>query len=152
MLPTHVFADVVGCLNIYELDALLLAGARCSDLAHLAASGIRVFNFTEFQFNFDYTWIGVYNLEAGRFASNGTELKIAYGMEQADFITAALRNCVLGNLALSCTVFADAMREVAHTIVVKRTLFLFADVFANAHSLVEFVVGFRSVQVKYVVS
>lgn len=42
-MPTHVFADVVQWLRLYDLEALLSASARCSALACWAASRVRFF-------------------------------------------------------------------------------------------------------------
>lgn len=50
MLPTHVFADVVQWFSYYDLDALFLAVVHCTDIARLAASKIRISDFSEFRF------------------------------------------------------------------------------------------------------
>lgn len=69
MLPIHVFEDAVGFLHVYDLDALLLTDARCSDLAHSAASMIRVFDFSEFRFNVYNSEVDVFNVEANKWAA-----------------------------------------------------------------------------------
>ncbi|KAH7707650.1 hypothetical protein AAVH_25116 [Aphelenchoides avenae] len=63
MLPTHVFADAVGFLYIYDLDALMLTDSCCSEIAHMAASKIRIFDFSEFEFIVYDSEVDVYKLE-----------------------------------------------------------------------------------------
>lgn len=143
MLPTHVFADVVGCLALYNLDALLLTDARCSDLAHSAASTIRVFDFSEFQFTIYPNRIFLYKPTA----NSATDLEFLDNADLVAFIPDALRNCVFGNLTLCYKGSYGAVSKVAHTIVVKGTLCLYAFTFENMHAMVQFAVTFRSVQV-----
>ncbi|KAH7707648.1 hypothetical protein AAVH_25114 [Aphelenchoides avenae] len=144
MLPNHVFADVVGYLRLYDLDALLLTDARCSGIAHSAASQIRVFDFSEFRFDLYNSSIVIYKLAQA--APNSITLNFLNATDLVHFIPAALRNCVLGGLTAYVKGSFDATTEVADTIIIKGTLTLDAPRFANAQVLVECVVSLRSVQ------
>lgn len=148
MLPTHVFADVVRCLPLYDLDALFLTDARCSDVAHLAATEIRVFDFSGFQFDMYNNDVVVSKMADGKALAEGMTLEFLDDADLADFIPAALRNCILGNLGLIHNSCFDAMSKVAQTVVVKDTLVLFASMFVSVHALVELVARFRSVKVR----
>lgn len=86
MLPTHVFADVVGCLPLYDLDALLLTDARCSDVAQLAASEIRVFDFSQFQFDVYNNDIVVSKMADGKALDEVITLEFLDDADLADFI------------------------------------------------------------------
>lgn len=150
MLPTHVFADVVGYLHFYDLDALLLTDAICSDLTQSAASKIRTFDFSDYTFVFCTAEVHVYNLTDDDVEHWETALKFLDATDLISFIPVALRKYTLGWLAPFYEVPSDAMRQVTHTVVVKDTLYLSAKAFATAHALVEFVTSFRSVQVPLV--
>ncbi|KAH7710009.1 hypothetical protein AAVH_22702, partial [Aphelenchoides avenae] len=136
MLPTHVFVDVVAWLHFYDLDALTLTDTRCSDLACAAASKIRVFDFSEFLFDLQNTEIAVQKLTLP--AHGTTVLTFHRETDLVEFVPAAMRNCVLGDLELAFKDSSDAIREVANTIIIEGTLFLDASLFANAIALVEF--------------
>lgn len=143
MLPAHVFAEVLRCLPFYDLDALFLTDVRRSDLAHLAASNIRVFDFSEFQFHIHhpgYKAIIIHKIpqQAG---PSKTVLKFRDEMDLVAFVPAAFRNCIFGELELPFKGFSDASSEVAHTIVIN-SLPLNLD-----FALVEFAILFRSVKV-----
>lgn len=141
MLLAHVFADVVAWLHFYDLDAVMLTEARCSELARSAASKIRIFDFSGFRFDLYDTDVVVYS------ASGPTVLDFHSKAELVEFVPAALRNCILGSMDLSFKDSSNAIIKVAHTIVIKGTLYLDAGIFANATALVEFAFSFRSVQV-----
>lgn len=144
MLPTHVFADAVQFLDLRDLDALLLTDARCSDLAHSAASKIRVFDFSDFEFYVYQNEMHIHEHTAGPI---GTILEFADDTELVDFIPAALRNCLLKNLTLWNQRSSAALKEVVHTVGVKGTLLLCASAFLEVPELVKFAVSFRSVKI-----
>ncbi|KAH7707649.1 hypothetical protein AAVH_25115 [Aphelenchoides avenae] len=95
MLLTHVFADVVACLHYYDLDALMLTDARCSDLAHSAASKIRVFDFSGFEFAAYDDIIFINRLVDVRVPfTDVTKLEFLDERDLLGFIPSALQNCV----------------------------------------------------------
>lgn len=147
MLPTYVFANVVQFLHFYELDALLLADHHCSQLAVAAASRIRVFDFSEFEFVIYHTSVKICKMAAYRLTYSETWLEFQDGTDLIDFVPTAMRNCVIGRLLLWNKACCNAMREVTRTMVVKGTLCLNSLAFANVHELVKFAVSFRSVKV-----
>ncbi|KAH7723341.1 hypothetical protein AAVH_09057 [Aphelenchoides avenae] len=65
----------------------------------------------------------------GKALAEGMTLEFLDDADLADFIPAALRNCILGNLGLIHNSCFDAMSKVAQTVVVKDTLVLFASMF-----------------------
>lgn len=158
MLPVHVFAEAVGFLHLYDLDALLLTNARCSELALAAAEKIRVFDFTDF-------WLGLYtsefrliNMTAGGGVvtrANHTRLDFINEAELVEFVPRALRNCAVCILNLD-HVFGDfrmrfvveAIMEVAHTIVISGALCVSAEGFRDVRDLVDVVGSFRRVKVR----
>lgn len=152
MLPTHVFADAVGFLRLYGLDGLLLTDVRCSGLAQLAASRIRIFDYSEFRFNvYHCKRVHLHKLASARTLwgpSYVARLDFHDETDLAGFMAAAMRNCVLGNLLLWNKACCEAMRDVTSTIVVKGTLCLISEAFDDLHGLVDFAVSFRNVKVR----
>lgn len=146
MLPTHVFADVVACLHFYELDALSLTDAQCSNLAHSSSSRIRTFDSSDYEFLFYNPEVHIY-WPGAAYKVSKMVLRFRDARDVFDFISAALRNCTLRHLTLSYRSSIDATKDVAHTVVVKGTLYLQANAFVTMHALVEFATSFRSVQV-----
>lgn len=158
-LPDYVFADVIGFLHLYELDAVLPTNARYSDLAQSAASRIRVFDFSNLEFEIavlvETATMCVLNRttltsDSGAFAfiRHLTQLEFLDTVELFEFISTALRKCVLGSLDLRDDVALDAIKKVAHTIVIKDKLVLYADTFVDVPTMVEFVENFRVVEVR----
>ncbi|KAH7718117.1 hypothetical protein AAVH_14443 [Aphelenchoides avenae] len=75
-----------------------------------------------------------------------TQLEFLDTVELFEFISTALRKCVLGSLDLRDDVALDAIKKVAHTIVIKDKLVLYADTFVDVPTMVEFVENFRVVE------
>lgn len=146
MLPTHVFADVVRCFRLYDLDALLMTDARCKDLAVSAASRIRVFDFSEFYFSVCGNEVEIYKTEAGHARWFVAELKFLTETDLNEFITAAFRNCVVGSPTILSKSSVYAVSAVADTVVIKDGLCLTAVTYVNASALAKFAVSFRNVE------
>lgn len=91
---------------------LFLTDVRCSDLARIAASKLRVLNFSEYEFVVYDAKVDIYKVSAGVGAV--TTLNFLNSADLADFVPAALRNCVFGKLALCYKHPADAMGVVAN--------------------------------------
>ncbi|KAH7729746.1 hypothetical protein AAVH_02220 [Aphelenchoides avenae] len=162
MLPDHVFADVVGFLHFYDLDALLMTDTRRTALAHYATANIRVFDYSKFDFTLTEDKIVAENLTNynplvttffGPYADTRTTLTFNSTAELLQFVTSALRNCVLHSMTLTTGAtrpptwaVAQAIKEVARTIVINFSLFIDARGFPTLKDVVDFAASFRSVR------
>lgn len=157
MLPFDIFAEVVGFLRHYDLDALLLTDRSRTELAQSAAARIHVFDFGEYMFYFDETSLRVINVAAdGGIMSfaNHTPLVFNSETELMEFIPVALRNCTLRSVDLAVGFrrrrmrsIIEAMKEVSHTIVITGGLRFGAGDFPDVSDLADFVGSFRRVRV-----
>ncbi|KAH7729749.1 hypothetical protein AAVH_02223 [Aphelenchoides avenae] len=161
MLPAHVFTDIVGFMHFYDLDALLLTNARCSQLAQAATVQIRVFDFSEFHFTLTedkitaenltlYIPYGSVSIPCDEDGTATPKLRFNDTAELVQFIPYALRNCVLHSMTLTtgvtrlpARVVAQAIKEVAHTITIGDSLTVEARGFATLEHLVNFAASFR---------
>lgn len=164
MLVGHVFADVVGFLHLYDLDALLLTNARCSTLAQSAVAKIRVFDFPDHRFTFlpaalrvdDMTIRVPIGRNTGLPDPSLTMLGFTDATQLVDFIRDALRNCNLASMQITGggTDFARmyevtrAIAAVAPTITIGgRGLFINVRAFSTLQDIAAFIGSFRSVKV-----
>ncbi|KAH7729771.1 hypothetical protein AAVH_02245 [Aphelenchoides avenae] len=164
MLPVQVLVDIIDFLHLYELDALLLTNARCSELAQTVAVKIRAFDFSGYRlicFTYELCLINLTrNCSNVWRAGNRTLLEFNNETELVEFLPRALRNCAFEGMDLArefnnCRMvdIVNAVKKAAHTIVISGTLFLESHVFPDVRDLADFVGSFhqvKSVSVAYV--
>lgn len=89
-MPAETFAEVVSVLDYYDLFSLKMASKKLSADANQCADAIRLFDFSDLEFQIWVSSIRVY-----RFSYNGwpfhSELKFESENDMAEFITEAFR-------------------------------------------------------------
>ncbi|KAH7703064.1 hypothetical protein AAVH_29773 [Aphelenchoides avenae] len=131
MLPTEAFAEAVAFLQLFDLDALLLANALCSSLALKASTASRWEEFPGLVVYIANRWIGIGPSpslvhEDGQYRCRLVDI-LAFPSEKelVEFVAAALPNCIFDDIAFNSNLskqIRDAISRVANTVVIRGVL------------------------------
>ncbi|KAH7669943.1 hypothetical protein AAVH_42835, partial [Aphelenchoides avenae] len=146
MLPAETFADVVSFLGYYDLGGLKLANKLFSARAQQCADAIRLFDFSDFEFEINDRFTVVERLEPEGSSHEVCTLEHASVESFAEFVAEAFRNCAVGRLTLVTRPkhVLNALRSVADTVTVAGTLDIHRCF--NAQELIECADSFRQVK------
>lgn len=160
MLPAEAFAEVVAFFALYDLDALKLTNRLCYQLAQQCANRIRVFDFSHLTFdiktsngNFKIYVVGrLIDEDVGRPHRLASSIRFADENEMSTFVAQAFRNCTLRQLTLNNRHFDRnaivAMKEIANTMIISKTLSILIESNDTLSETFEFVDAFRHVEVR----
>lgn len=124
MLPVETFAEVASFFTLYDLTALKITNTLCREVAQRAAGNIRVYKYPDLGFDVRDTRICITRGTA--YSWNSDILEFTDDEDLAQFISSALRNCVVSDLtARGSPRVMEAIQDVADAVVVIGMLTLY---------------------------